>query len=695
MNPWLLILSAWLVASPADSVAQSTQRPSVSVRDILAFRHIEEVRLAPDGSEVAFVTRVARLDQKKNEYSLMVADRRSGRTRTLLTADVISEVSWDQHGRALHALREQDGTRTILRIDAARGTVDELWETRRDIERFAVSPDGARVVVALPLESAPEVAQRRIDSGLVFEYGRHNLHTIVRRQYGDVEWEEFILIEPARKVSRTIARLPYEGFRHLGFVDRIAIAPDNRSAAVELVRAGKPTEGGPPFNHDIGVLDLETGAYEEPLPGSIKTEMSPVWLAGTSRLFFVSDGRGSIYDLTTRTLDQPEWAMLPPNSSWVTSSAYHAAEDAVYVLARRSLLKLSVRDRRVDEVATIYQAPSFSADFSTYAFVSEASNERPEVAVFDVRSEQARRITDLNPYLEQRSLGRVEPFEVTNPSGAKATGYLVYPVHYEPGRRYPLILASYGFQGKFILTAEWHTTFPAQTLAGEGYAVLLLNKPPLPSAQMLAGDPVKARDNEGWQALSAFEAAIDLLAQKGVADPDNVGLYGWSHGAFVVEFILAHSKRRFNAASIGEGGDYNPAGYWLFGSPGWPDIYVNTFGGPLTSKTAAAYLEFSPVLSVDKVRTPLLMEFVAENGIYGFEFYVPLREAGVPAELVLYEGEEHNFVKPTVRLASMDRKVDWFNFWMKGRAEASADKAEQYERWRELKAAWEASKAGR
>jgi len=217
--------------------------------------------------------------------------------------------------------------------------------------------------------------------------------------------------------------------------------------------------------------------------------------------------------------------------------------------------------------------------------------------------------------------------------------------------------------------------------------VLLLNTPPLPSAQVTAGDPVKARDNEGWQVLSAFEAAVDLLVAKGIADPDNVGLYGWSHGAFIVEFILAHSKRPFTAASIGEGGDYNPSGYWFFGGPSWPAIYVNTFGGPFTSRTAAAYLEFSPVLNIDKMRTPLLMEFVAENGLIGFEVYVPLREARVPAELVLYDAEEHNFVRPTVRSASMHRKIDWFNFWMKGQEDPAPAKVQQYTRWRQLKAA--------
>jgi hypothetical protein len=53
---------------------------------------------------------------------------------------------------------------------------------------------------------------------------------------------------------------------------------------------------------------------------------------------------------------------------------------------------------------------------------------------------------------------------------------------------------------------------------------------------------------------------------------------------------------------------------------------------------------------------------------------------------VLYEGEEHNFVQPRARAASMARKVDWFNYWLLGIEDPSPTKAEQYVRWRAMRA---------
>lgn len=76
------------------------------------------------------------------------------------------------------------------------------------------------------------------------------------------------------------------------------------------------------------------------------------------------------------------------------------------------------------------------------------------------------------------------------------------------GIRYPIIIGTYGFQGKFITDAEWHSSFPAQTLAGEGYLVLLLNAPG--SSQGFTGDSKTARQLEGWNKLETFEQAVDL-----------------------------------------------------------------------------------------------------------------------------------------------------------------------------------------
>ena len=76
------------------------------------------------------------------------------------------------------------------------------------------------------------------------------------------------------------------------------------------------------------------------------------------------------------------------------------------------------------------------------------------------------------------------------------------------------------------------------------------------------------------------------------------------------------------------------------------------------------------------------MEFCG-NSIQGLEMYTPLRVLNVPAELVIYEGETHNFASPKARIASMARKVDWLNYWLLDKR--GAGKVDQYARWDQMK----------
>lgn len=108
------------------------------------------------------------------------------------------------------------------------------------------------------------------------------------------------------------------------------------------------------------------------------------------------------------------------------------------------------------------------------------------------------------------------------------------------------------------------------------------------------------------------------------------------------------------------------------------------FGGPPWGDSLKNYVGFSPFFQVDKVTTPLLLEF-AHDGLGGLEMYAPLRYLGVPAELVVYDKEERNFVRPKVRVASMQRKTDWFNFWLLDKQDLNPVKQEQYKRWEALK----------
>jgi len=108
-------------------------------------------------------------------------------------------------------------------------------------------------------------------------------------------------------------------------------------------------------------------------------------------------------------------------------------------------------------------------------------------------------------------------------------------------------------------------------------------------------------------------------------------------------------------------------------------------GGPY-GKSFDNWKEISPVLSANRLAIPLLMEYTDVN-LSGLEMRQAIIEQGGQAELVLYSGEDHVFLRPRNRFSSMARHFDWFNFWLLGEEDRDPSKQGQYTRWREMRQA--------
>jgi dipeptidyl aminopeptidase/acylaminoacyl peptidase len=183
--------------------------------------------------------------------------------------------------------------------------------------------------------------------------------------------------------------------------------------------------------------------------------------------------------------------------------------------------------------------------------------------------------------------------------------------------------------------------------------------------------------------LASIEAAIKSLVSQGIADPKRVGIMGISYGGFLTEFAITHSKS-FKVSSLVDGGGYSPVGYWLSNHEGQEEN-ERALGGPPSGSTYANWLKFSPPLNVANVTGPVLMGFNSNEAVYGFEMLSALRREGIPVEFWVYPGEGHIFTTPEHRFSSMQRNLDWFNFWLFGKEDAGPAKQDQYVRWHEMR----------
>ena len=163
-------------------------------------------------------------------------------------------------------------------------------------------------------------------------------------------------------------------------------------------------------------------------------------------------------------------------------------------------------------------------------------------------------------------------------------------------------------------------------------------------------------------------AGVDELVARGLADPERLGIMGWSYGGYMTSWAITQTDR-FKAACIGA------AITNLVSFNGTADIpsFVPDYLGGEYWERLAPYLERSPLFQAERVRTPALIQHGAEDIRVplgqGRELYNALRRRGIPVELVIYPRQGHSVEEPRLLIDLRRRSVEWLVRWL-GASEA-------------------------
>jgi dipeptidyl aminopeptidase/acylaminoacyl peptidase len=314
--------------------------------------------------------------------------------------------------------------------------------------------------------------------------------------------------------------------------------------------------------------------------------------------------------------------------------------------------------------------------------VKQGLNEPPVLVATDRRSGVARVILDPNPRLRDIALGEVSVFRWKAPNGHNDVGGLFKPPDYIPGRRYPLVIQTHGFvEDQFIPSGAFPTATAAQELAANGMLVLQARGEACPW-----GTP-----EEGPCAAENYEAAAKELIKAGMADPEKLGIVGFSATCYYVLQELTTGALHFKAASITDGADY---GYFQYVSAvdndptNLGDRYAEgVIGAAPFGEGLATWLKRSPAFKMDKVETPLQVVALGTHAhvLSMWEPYATLRYLGKPVDFMIIPNSEHVITNPGEQMISQGATVDWFRFWLKGEEDPDPAKAQQYARWRGLR----------
>jgi len=304
--------------------------------------------------------------------------------------------------------------------------------------------------------------------------------------------------------------------------------------------------------------------------------------------------------------------------------------------------------------------------------IKESYKEPPLLVA--ARKEVSKVVWNPNSQLENTELAEVSIYKWKDAEGREWEGGLYKPVGYQPGRRYPLVIQTHGFaESQFLPSGLMSTAFAAQELAGAGILVLQ-------TAYGNRNCPIST-PSEAPCSVGLIAAAANQLVGEGLADPERIGIIGFSRTCYYVMEALTTNPIPFKAASITDGvmGDY----FQYLLSPNGE--YEEVIGAKPFGEGLEKWLKRSPGFRLDKVGTPLLVNAASRGG--ALEMWLPysgLRSLQKPVDLIVLNSSEHVLTNPAARAASQGGSVDWFRFWLQGYEDPDPAKAEQYKRWRGL-----------
>jgi dipeptidyl aminopeptidase/acylaminoacyl peptidase len=376
--------------------------------------------------------------------------------------------------------------------------------------------------------------------------------------------------------------------------------------------------------------------------------------AGDPKLIFYSvhnlavvSSAGGEARLVSKSLDRnvsdPQW-------SADGRSIYFLVEDDL----NQVLSRINVASGKVERVLD-GQRESLDYDLGAKGRIAllDSTVSSPD-AVFAVEGKQLRQLSRLNDeLLASVKLASMEPISFPSKDGTRISGFVVKPPGYVAGQRYPTLLWIHGGP---VSQYSNSFTMPWQIFAAHGYVVVAAN----PRGSSGRGEAFSSAIYKDWGGKDTEDvlAAVDYVVQQGIADPNRLGVGGWSYGGILTNAVIAKDTR-FKSATSGASISNILAGYGT-------DMYIREYelelGVPW--KDLDTYLHNSyAFLHADRIKTPTL--FLCGDQDFNVpllnseQMYQALRSLGVPTQLVIYPGQHHGLDKPSYLVDRMQRYLDW------------------------------------
>ena len=648
--------------------ARAAKRP-LKLDDFYLMDSVSDPQLSPDGQWIAYiVTTSDRASDTMQSAVWMVSWDGQQQLRLTQPSDSISSPRWSPDGRYLAYLGKPgaDGHTQVMALDRRGGEPHALTQASDDVSDYAWSPDGKRLVLMIDTDSDapkdPEAAKKPRPIVIDDLFFKEDVTGYIGRGQ---KQQLFLFDIKGSKLERLSNDARANDFAP-------AWSPDGRQVAFARTRErGEDRDG----MMDIDVIEARAGAEARTL--------ARVYAPNFQRVAFSPDGKlvAFLQGLEPRCYIylHDELAVVPAAGGtpraltgkldrWIYDYDFSADGQSVYMVVEDDRVqypaRLTLTDLAVEKLVQrplVVNAESRSGERMALVAADDAT--AAEVYAFE--NGTLRRLTHHGDrLLDEIKLGAAEEFDFKSRDGAEIHGMLVKPPDYVAGRRYPTILWIHGgpdLQDTHSIDFDGYQML-RHLLAANGYVVIGVNYRGSSGRGFDFARAIYA--DWGHKEVEDLLAAADAAVARGFADPDRLGIGGWSYGGMLTDYTIA-SDTRFKAAMAGAGTGNVLA---LYGVDQYVLWYNAEIGPPW--RDVAPWLKVSyPLFHADRIKTPTL--FMGGDADFnvpiagGEQMYVALRTLGVPTELVVYPGQHHEIAVPSLYKDRWVRTIAWFDRYLK------------------------------
>ena len=659
-----LAIAVTLVVLFVSGAAAQTWDPELQLK----VKAVGTPRVSPDGKKMVYAVNEAVMTPDKSEFvtQIWLSNLDTKRNVQLTFGEKSSSnPKWSPDGNWLAFLsNRKDNRNQIYLLNLSGGEAEPLTDGKSAVTNFAWSPDGRSI--ALTMVDAKTEEEEKNDKGKNdSRWADENLK--LARLY-------VLSVQKDANGKREPRKLTTENYQ----VEDFDWSNDGSRIAFGHVKS--PVANDWPTS-DVSIVEVASGKITD-LANSPAAETSPLYSPdGKSIAVSTSDvparwaGSGIIQVFSTSggppknaagTFDaQPAVAGWSSDSKHIYFSEAKGTGTQIY--------SLDVAANRIDEIKTtpaVLSAISLNSSGTTFAFVRQTPNTPADAYVASVADFNPVQVTRVNEGLQIPALGRTEVITWKSKDGKDIEGLLTYPVGYQNGQRVPLILNVHGgpagvFQQTFI---GGRGVYPLATFASRGYAILRPN----PRGSSGYGAEFRRANIKDWGFgdYQDLMTGVDKVIEMGVADPERLGVMGWSYGGFMTSWIVTQTQR-FKAASAGA-----PVTNLMSfnGTADIPAFIPDYFGGQFW-EVMDLYQKHSPMFNVKNVSTPTMIQH-GEADIrvpisQGYEFYNALKVKGVPTRMLVLPRQPHGPTEPKMQLAAMKANLEWFEKYIGSKRETS------------------------